>query len=195
MSSRVSIILEALFLLVLPVALFTFRILPLLWRYWIMEAALLIIIILIIKRRITLKELGLRRDNFILSIKAFLPGTLLIASVLIVVYFIKGRPDIWWNTVFFVYYFLIGVISQQFAFQGYLSRRLQRIINSKVLIIVIVGLMFSLLHTYRLQPEISVATFILGMYWTWTYLKQPNIYAVSLSHGIIGTTAILLGFV
>jgi membrane protease YdiL (CAAX protease family) len=192
---RILITTEALLLLIAPVTLFTFRILPPMWRYGIMEAALLVLFILIIKRKTSARVLGLRKDNFLSGIKVFMPGTIMITAGLLLTFFLKGGNELWWDTKFFLYYWLVGVFSQQFAFQGYLSRRLRHVTEKKWFVVIIIGLMFSFLHSYRLQPEISAATFFLGMYWAWTYIKVPNLYAVSLSHGIIGTVSILLGFV
>ena len=101
---KLSIIIEALLLLAFPVTLFTFRILPPMWRYGIMEVALAILLVIIIRRKIGFSALGLRKDNFLQSVKAFMPGTIIITIGMLLAFFIKGGDDLWWDTKFFIYY-------------------------------------------------------------------------------------------
>lgn len=192
--------LEIILLLVLPTLVFTFGLLPPLWRYLMMEAALAVVVVLVVKRRISLQRLGLRLDNFRQSARLLLPGTLAVCFVAVVAYFLGfgtalTPPHVWWNGGFFLYYMLVAVLSQQFAFQSYGTDRLRQLGLAPWLIASLIAVLFSLLHSHHVSGQLWLATFAVGLFWTISYLKQPNLLAVSLSHGTIGIVTIMLGFV
>lgn len=197
---RRSLTLEIIFLLVIPTLIFTFGALPPLWRYSVMEAALAVVIVLVIRRKVPLAQLGLRRDNFWVAVKRLIPGTATIVGGAVLAYSYGfgtslEMPHVWWNTEFFIYYWLVAVLSQQFAFIGYGVDRFQKVGLSPRTIAVIIGVLFSFLHSHHVSPSLWIGTFLLGAWWAWHYQKAPNLYAVALSHLIIGTVTIMLGFV
>lgn len=195
-----AVTLEIILLLVIPTLIFTFGALPPLWRYSVMEVALAVVLVLVIRRRVPLAQLGLRRDNFRAAVKLLAPGTMTIVGLVVLAYTYGfgtslEMPSVWWNTQFFVYYWLIAVLSQQFAFVGYGVTRFQSLKFSPWAISAIIGVLFSFLHSHHVSPSLWVGTFLLGFYWAWYYQKEPNLYAVALSHLLIGTVTIMLGFV
>lgn len=195
-----TVAIEIIFLLIVPTLIFTFGALPPFWRYSVMEVAFGVLLFFTIKRRTPLARLGIRTDTLGESARHVLPGTLLICAAAVVAYLLGWGtgitpPHIWWNTMFFVYYWLIAIISQQFAFVGYGVDRFRMLGVKPWLVSVIIGILFSFLHSHHLSPELWVGTFALGFFWSWQYQKTPNLYIIMLSHFLIGTLTIMLGFV
>ena len=111
------------------------------------------------------------------------------------IYFVKNKDlELWWSNYFFLYYFLLGAASQEFGFRGYLLIQLKKVFKSPVLIIITNALLFAWLHALHQDIFITIGTFFFGAYLTWAYLKQPNIIAASLAHGLVGAVIIVLGF-
>jgi len=74
---------------------------------------------------------------------------------------------------------------QLLVFQVYLVPRLQRLSRNDGETIAVATGLFTLLHWPN--PILMPATAILGLVWTITYLKRPNVYALALTMGIAAT--------
>lgn len=191
---RLTIILEIILLFVLPVLWFFLGLGIDLIKQFIFVVFVGLVLLLAISRKMSFYEMGFRTDNFFKSIKLFLPGTIIIIIFLLVYKFIFNEKNYWWNSFFFVYYFLIGVLAQEFVYRGYLLVQLKQLFKNSILIIVVNALLFSWVHILHKDIFVMMGAFVLGAYLTWAYLKQPNIIAVSIAHGLVGTVAIILGF-
>ncbi|MFH0952620.1 MAG: CPBP family intramembrane glutamic endopeptidase [Patescibacteria group bacterium] len=190
---------EIVLLFILPITWFYLELAPRDWDLAVFEIFIVLLAVLAFGRRIGWRRLGFRWDNFRAAVKQFLPGTAIIAAIMSVLYYFKVGTTYyfegWWRNEYFIYYILFGVLSQEFAFRGFLIDRLKQAADNKWMIIVVAAVLFSLLHSLHHSSMLWLGAFSLGLFWAWAYLKQPNIYVVSISHAIIGSVAIILGFV
>lgn len=195
---RASIILEIILLFVLPVLWFVLGLGTWGQRLIVFEVFVGLLIILAISRKMSFREMGFRLDNFWQSAKLLLPGTLLIIVIMVVLYKLGVGTryffDNWWKNIFFLYYLLLGAASQEFGFRGFLLMRLKELFRNPILIIIVNALLFSFLHALHQNISITISTFIFGAYLAWVYLKQPNIFATTLAHNLVGAFVIILGF-
>jgi hypothetical protein len=84
------------------------------------------------------------------------------------------------------FYVAWGLV-QQCIFQGILNRRLQEVIESKWLVVLLVGLIFSAVHVPRWW--LVALTAIIGPVWAAIYCCIPNLYALAFSHAVLGGLA------
>lgn len=195
---RFTIILEIFLLFVLPVLWFLLGLGNWQQRLVVFQIFVGLAILLAISHKMSFREMGFRFDNFFKSLKLLLPGTIIFILIIVVFYQfgISSRYyfDNWLKNIFFIYYFLLGAISQEFAYRGYLLVRLKQIFRSPVLIIIVNSLLFSWVHVLHKDISVMIGTFFFGVYLTWVYLKSPNIFAASLVHAIVGALVIIFGF-
>ena len=134
-----------------------------------------------------LRAWGMRRDNFRPALVAH--GALgLGGAVALVAYgLISGElflPATFWLTL--VLYPVWG-IAQQFALQSLVARNLaDRFSNTPTLALVAAGL-FALAHYPRL--ELVALTLVAGFLLTMVYRRFPNLWAVGIVHGLLGSLA------
>lgn len=126
---------------------------------------------------------GMRSDNFFAGLRGQL-SYVIPACILVHVY--GGRygffpPKTFWLAL--PLYFLWGT-AQQFALQNLLARNLRRLIVRPLFLALVSALLFSAAHF----PSIPLMglTLIAGFFFTWTYQRIPNLWAVGIAHGVLG---------
>ncbi|MEA2059939.1 MAG: CPBP family intramembrane glutamic endopeptidase [Thermodesulfobacteriota bacterium] len=147
------------------------------------------------KRRYGFREIGFRTDNLK---SALIWNLVFCAAGGIGVYIIYHagimRPEIR-NYLPHVYLFYIFFLSpvQEIFFRGILFAELNRAgIHSTNLFLLVSTFSFCFLHIIYRHPLILIITFIGGLAWGTIFIKRPNIWAVSLSHSLLG--ALAMGF-
>jgi membrane protease YdiL (CAAX protease family) len=83
-------------------------------------------------------------------------------------------------------YLLWGLV-QQSVFQGILNRRLQELTDSPWIVIGVVGLLFCAVHVPRWW--LVGLTAVIGPIWAGIYYVTPNLFALALSHALLGGLA------
>lgn len=133
-----------------------------------------------LRRGEKLRELGLGFTKFLRAAAAVAGPTLLVVTALLVAGYcldswhfteqsFRIRPPRWlWPVV------------QQYFVQSFLNRRWQDVVGRGWRSVLLTALCFSLLHLPN--PTLMVATFLAGTFWAWSFQREPNLYALALSH-------------
>ena len=139
------------------------------------------------RRLETLRDFGIRFDNFWASAREVGLFTLAAAALIVAVALTRGvsfdRPELW---VLLPLYPLYG-IAQQLAVQGVLHRRLRRLAPNPFVCVVLTALGFGLLHANDL-PLLALTTFT-GLFWSWLYSREANVVTLGISHGMLAALA------
>lgn len=130
-------------------------------------------------------EIGFRSDNFLSAGKLLLLPTLVAVALII---FVSGAPlgGSWrWRFLLVP----LWALFQQYALHGFFNRRAQIAVGADWKSVVVVALIFGVAHLPN--PVLFVFTFLSGAVWAFVYQRQPNLFALALSHAIISVTAAL----
>jgi membrane protease YdiL (CAAX protease family) len=150
------------------------------------------------KERWSWKRLGLRTDNLT---RSMIPYTLVtslgIGGLFILAIVLNKTPTANWISQphFQLGFFLISAF-QEFIFRGFLVPKLDSMVQSKILQLIINASLFSFLHVIFPNPLLILPLmFISGLVFVWIYKKYPNLYLITISHAILNFIAVLHCFV
>ena len=137
----------------------------------------------------SLRDLGFRLDNFLQALKLLLLPMIVIAAIALLIGFSSGaRPDFfrWHAERLILFQFALGFgwgFLQQYVLQSFMNRRAQIIWGRGTASVLLTALIFSFLHFPN--PWLMVVTFVGGVVWAFVYQRQPNLFALALSHGVM----------
>jgi hypothetical protein len=133
---------------------------------------------------------GMRADNFWRALRAQLMFGAVGAVALLGFGVANGSlvlPITFWLTVGL---YPIWGVAQQFALQSLIGRNLRGVLSRPVPIAVAASALFAAAHYPRI--ELVILTGVAGVFFTLIYLRIPNLWAVGIVHGILGSLAVYI---
>ncbi len=161
------------------------------WRFIFVITASLFWICYIVYTYKTKKELfnhwGFRTDNFKSVLLRVLPFGVVSIATFIIIGTIQKTINFTWHIIPILIFYPVWGTVQQFLLIALTAGNLQdyrKLRINRVIIILISALLFALVH----YPVVwlIIGTFILAIFYGWTYLKERNLYVLGLFHGWLG---------
>jgi membrane protease YdiL (CAAX protease family) len=128
------------------------------------------------------REIGFRLDNFLAACRLLvIPTVAALVLILGVAWGLGGSIAI---SPFRSRFLLLPLwaLFQQYALNGFVNRRSQIAFGKGTNTVLLVALIFASLHLPNLW--LAVITFVGGVVWAWVYQRQPNLFALAVSHAI-----------
>jgi membrane protease YdiL (CAAX protease family) len=138
-------------------------------------------------RHESLRDIGFRFDNFAAAIRLLiLPTAVAVIAIVVLNWQLSSgglslqpiRPRLFLAPLWALF--------QQYGLQGFLNRRAQLVLGRGLKSALLVGIIFSVLHLP--SPLLVSLSLVGGFVWAWIYQRQPNLFALAISHSIVSWT-------
>lgn len=183
------------FLLLLP-GLIVVDLVPFSWRFGVLIAVAAALAAFAASQRMSLHSLGFRKDNLRPALMLQLPLIIALVAILGLAPFLglSGRkwvPD--WP--FYIFYIFVSSPSQEFIYRSYLFAACNKAEVRGWIRILVLVVPYALVHIIYMDVLTLILTTLIGIVWAVTYSRHPNIFAVSISHAVLGVATIALGII
>lgn len=137
----------------------------------------------------TLRDVGLRTDNFLFACRLLLLPTALAFFLIVSFGWFTSQSSFSapWRWRFAA--LPLWALFQQYVLNGFINRRAQIALGVGPTSVVLVAIAFSILHLP--SPLLALLTLVAGATWAFVYQRAPNLYALALSHAIVSLTLAL----
>jgi len=138
----------------------------------------------------TARDLGFRWDNFVAAVRLLaLPTAAVVVVTILILLWLKPagpKPDVFRSRFLLVPFW---ALFQQYALQGYINRRAQVVFGPGWRSALLVALVFVVAHLPN--PTLMTLTCLWGLFWAVVYQRQPNLFALALSHAVTSVSLAL----
>lgn len=135
----------------------------------------------------SLNRIGIRFDNFVMAARMVLRPTVAagLGLALVSIVLVPTQADIGRTSINFLYYLVWG-FAQQYALQGFvLLRLLDAGLNRSAPICA--ATIFAFIHAPNVG--LMVLVFLGGWLWSSLFRREPNLFALAISHALLANAA------
>lgn len=166
-----------------------------LYRHIVAGVTIAVLVLYAIRYRRNWRKMGFRMDTLTPAFLWFGVLTLFLTILMLIAdhyHWVRiSAYPLQQNWHLLLYFFIIAPF-QELVYRGLLFLEMKRmgILNPFVQVLISAAL-FSFEHIHYHDWVTVGLTLVAGLIWGWVYLRHPNWLAVTLSHGILGSVALL----